>query len=68
MSEFTCKTCRKTFQKITESFDEAKEFLENFPECKKDSTSLVCDTCYLKFMEWFSTLTEEEKQDIRNVK
>ncbi len=69
MSEFTCSKCLHTFNKTRDgSWDDkkaAEEFLTNHPECKNDPTEILCDDCHILFLEWFATLTEEQKKKMR---
>ncbi len=67
-SEFTCSLCNKTYAKDLShtEFQKAKEFIERFPECKNDSTDVVCEICFQDFMKWFSKLTNNDKKLMRD--
>ncbi len=70
MSEFTCYNCEKTFSKRNDEewndFKAAEEMLTLYPETKNDPTDILCDDCNELFKKWFSTLTEEQKKQMRH--
>ena len=69
MSEYTCFKCQKTFPKTNNEewndFKAAEEFLILHPECKNDTTDILCDDCNELFKQWFSNLLEEQKKEMR---
>jgi hypothetical protein len=72
MSEFTCNLCKETYKKTRNKkwndFKAAEEMLTLYPETKNDPTEIICDECNKKFRKWFITLTEKEKNKMRNKK
>lgn len=69
MSEFTCFKCRGTFDKHRDEewndFKAAEELLTLYPETKNDPTDILCNDCNEEFKKWFSTLTDEQKKQMR---
>lgn len=69
MSEFTCCNCKVSYKKINSEdwneFKAAEELLTLYPECKNDATESICDDCNVLFREWFSKLTDKEKESMR---
>lgn len=69
MSEFTCFSCKQTFEHQNDEewneFKAAEEFLNLYPEGKNHPTEVLCDVCNEEFREWFANLTEDEKKQNR---
>lgn len=69
MSEFTCCKCNTTYKKNNNenwnSFKAAEEFLILYPEAKNDPTDILCDDCNEDFKNWFATLMDDEKKQMR---
>jgi hypothetical protein len=65
MSEFTCEKCGETYKKTRSDEDCWKEFHDLMPECAHDEISILCDDCWLQFMDWFKTLSSAQKKKMR---
>ena len=69
MSEFTCYKCQQTFPKRNDAeWNEEKareEWITLYPETKDDPVDVLCDDCNEEFKMWFSTLTDEQKKQMR---
>lgn len=64
MNEYTCNSCGETYEKIRSDEECWKEFHEIMPEAVNDDIAILCDDCWLEFMEWFKTLSNKQKNKI----
>lgn len=55
-----------TYPKTRSDEEVIKEFLQLFPEVSHHEIAVICDDCFVEFMEWFKTLTEKDKQKMRD--
>jgi hypothetical protein len=69
MSEYTCEICFEIYQKMNNEewndYKASEEVLALYPETKNDPMDIICDDCNKKFVKWFSTLTKEQKREMR---
>jgi hypothetical protein len=67
MSEFTCYLCNNTYKAQNDEelniFKAGETSIKLFPEGKNYFTEIVCKKCHQKFIKWFYTLTEEQRQE-----
>lgn len=66
MSKYTCSNCNETYEKIRSDEDCHNEMVYIMPESEHDNIDILCDDCYRDFMEWFKTLSEEQKRNMRD--
>jgi len=65
MKTYTCEICYETYESDRSDEECWAELYELIPEDIVHDTGVVCDDCYIEFMEWFTALTEEEKKKLR---
>lgn len=66
VKEYTCDMCGVTYLRSRSDEECWKEYNEIMPEAEHDEISVVCDYCWQDFMEWFKTLSQEQKKKIRD--
>jgi len=65
MTEYICALCQETHTCNRSNEDVWKEVNEIMPESIYDEMALVCDDCYIDFMDWFKSLTTEQKEKMK---
>ena len=65
MDQYICDRCGETYDKTRSNEDCWKEVDEIMPEAIHDEMAVVCDDCWLEFMEWFKRLTPHQKKKMR---
>ena len=65
MNKFTCERCGEMYDKTRSDEECWKEFHELMPEATHDEIAIICDDCWLEFMEWFKTLSPAQKKKMR---
>lgn len=53
-TKFKCSVCMDEFDKGWSEEEAIKEMADNFDDVSKEECALVCDDCYLRFMEWYN--------------
>ena len=61
----TCVECGKIYQEIGLNEECWKELHDVMPKTEHGEMVILCDDCYLEFMDWYKTLTPDEKKKIR---
>lgn len=66
---FTCYKCKETYLKRDDDeWNDTKakeEMLLLYPETKSHPVDTLCNDCNEEFKRWFSTLTENQKRQMR---
>ena len=65
---FLCHLCTKYVESERTDAESWAEFDKNFPELEHahDNTAIICDDCYIVFMDWFNKLPQAEKDKMRD--
>lgn len=68
---YQCAHCKNVYEKSNdEQWNDDKaieEFKSFFPEPDADqSMNILCEDCHQEFLKWFTTLTHEDKEKMKN--
>jgi hypothetical protein len=55
---FKCDNCGGVFEKGWSQEEADKEMLKNIGVNPRPDDAILCDTCYAKFMAWFTILKQ----------